>query len=118
MAYADDVFIMGRRLKNFEEVFTSLVENTNKMGLEINEKYINLAVVSRKADNENEYKNLAHMILKFPRIVCFHLLSCKSNLSLNFNTHCLLQVQPPAKLRNYTLSTLCMYVCLMSMTLN
>jgi len=36
MAYADDV-IMGRRIKDVEEVFTSLVEPTNKMGLEINE---------------------------------------------------------------------------------
>jgi hypothetical protein len=34
MAYADDVVIMGRRLKDVEEVFTSLVEQTNKMGLE------------------------------------------------------------------------------------
>jgi hypothetical protein len=33
MAYADDVVIMGRRLKDVEEVFTSLVEQTNKMGL-------------------------------------------------------------------------------------
>jgi len=33
MAYADDMVIMGRRLKDVE-VFTSLVEQTNKMELE------------------------------------------------------------------------------------
>ena len=36
MAYADDVVIMGRRLQEAEEVLTSQVEKTNKMGLEIN----------------------------------------------------------------------------------
>jgi hypothetical protein len=30
MAYADDVIIMGRRLQDVEEVFTSLVEQTIK----------------------------------------------------------------------------------------
>ena len=38
MAYADDVVITGRRLQNAEKVFTSLIEKTNKMGLEIHEK--------------------------------------------------------------------------------
>jgi len=38
LAYADDVFITGRRLRDVEEVFASLFERTNKMGLEINEK--------------------------------------------------------------------------------
>jgi hypothetical protein len=38
MAYADDVVIMGRRLQDVKEVFTSLMEQANKMGLEINEK--------------------------------------------------------------------------------
>ena len=37
MAYAD-VDLMGRRLQDAEEVFTSLEEQTNKTGLEINEK--------------------------------------------------------------------------------
>jgi hypothetical protein len=31
------MIIMGRRLQDAEEVFISLVEQTNKMGLEINE---------------------------------------------------------------------------------
>ena len=38
MAYADDVVITERRLQDVEEVFTSLVEQINSMGLEINEK--------------------------------------------------------------------------------
>jgi hypothetical protein len=38
--YDDDVVIMGRRLQDVKEVFTSLVEQTSKMGLEINEKKI------------------------------------------------------------------------------
>ena len=29
----DDAVLMGRRLQDIEEVFTSLVEQTNKMGL-------------------------------------------------------------------------------------
>jgi hypothetical protein len=33
VAHVDDV-IMGRRLQDFKEVFISLVEQTNKMGLE------------------------------------------------------------------------------------
>jgi sorting nexin-29 len=37
-AYANDVIIMGRKLQDVEEVFTSLVEQTNKMGIEMNEK--------------------------------------------------------------------------------
>jgi cellobiose-specific phosphotransferase system component IIB len=37
MAFAD-VVILGRRLKYIEEVFTSLVEQTNKIVLEIHEK--------------------------------------------------------------------------------
>jgi hypothetical protein len=64
MAVADDVVIMGRRFKNFEEVFTSLVENTNKMRIEINLKYTKFAILSRKPDNENENKNLVNVILK------------------------------------------------------
>ena len=38
MAFADDMVIMGRRLEDVKVVCTSLVEQTNKMGLEINEK--------------------------------------------------------------------------------
>jgi hypothetical protein len=38
MAYADDAAIMRRSLPDVKEVFTSLVEQTNKMGLEIDEK--------------------------------------------------------------------------------
>jgi sorting nexin-29 len=42
MAYTDDVVIMGRKLQDVEEVFKSLVEQTNKMELEIKEKLQNL----------------------------------------------------------------------------
>jgi hypothetical protein len=38
MAYADDVLIMGERLQDVKEVFISLVEQINKMGLKINKK--------------------------------------------------------------------------------
>jgi hypothetical protein len=37
MAYADDV-IMGRRIQDVKEMFTALVEQTRKLGLEINGK--------------------------------------------------------------------------------
>jgi hypothetical protein len=45
---------MRRKLKNAEEVFTSLVEQTNKMGLKINGKKSQFMTTSRKPCNENE----------------------------------------------------------------
>jgi hypothetical protein len=54
MAYVDDVVIMGRRLQDVKEVFTSLIEQGNKMGLEINEKKTKFMTVSRKTYNENK----------------------------------------------------------------
>jgi len=42
MAYDVDMVIMGKRVQDFEGVFTSLVEQTNKTPLEINEKRQNL----------------------------------------------------------------------------
>ena len=42
IAHADDVVIMGRRLYDVEEVFTTLVEKTGKMGREINKIRQNL----------------------------------------------------------------------------
>jgi len=36
MAYGDNVVIIGRRLQDVEEVFTSLVKQTNKIELEVN----------------------------------------------------------------------------------
>jgi hypothetical protein len=46
MAYADDVVIMGRRLQNVEEVFTSLIEKTKKVRLEINLKKTKFMIVA------------------------------------------------------------------------
>jgi hypothetical protein len=42
LAFADSVVIVGRRLQDVEVVLRILVEKTNKMGLEINEKRQNL----------------------------------------------------------------------------
>jgi len=42
MACADDAVVMGRSLQEVEEVFTSVVEQTNKMGLETIKKRQNL----------------------------------------------------------------------------
>jgi len=58
MAYADDVVIMGIWLQDAEEVFTSLVDKTDKMGLEINDKKTKFMIVSRKPYNKNEYRKL------------------------------------------------------------
>jgi len=58
MAYADDVVIMGIWLQDAEEVFTSLVDKTDKMGLEINDKNTKFMIVSRKHYNKNEYTKL------------------------------------------------------------
>jgi hypothetical protein len=38
VAYADDVAITGRRLQGIKDVFTPLLQQTNKTGLEISEK--------------------------------------------------------------------------------
>jgi hypothetical protein len=38
MALIDNVVIMGRRLHEVKEVFTSLVKQTNKMGSKMNGK--------------------------------------------------------------------------------
>jgi len=55
-AHADYVVIMGRILQDSEEVFTSPVEETSKMGLEINKKKRqNLLQYQRKPHDENEY---------------------------------------------------------------
>jgi hypothetical protein len=57
MAYADDVVIMGKRLQDFK-LFTSLVRQTNKMVLEINEEKTKFMIVSRTTYHENEYVKL------------------------------------------------------------
>jgi sorting nexin-29 len=45
MAYANDVVIMGRRIQDVKETFT-LIEQTNKMGLEINGTKTKLMIMS------------------------------------------------------------------------
>jgi predicted secreted acid phosphatase len=55
MAYTDVVLIMGRRLEDFEDVFIALVEQSNKMGLEINLKKTKFIILSRNPYNEHEY---------------------------------------------------------------
>ena len=58
MAYAGDVVFMGRRLEG-DGILTSLVEQTNKMGLEINKKKsTKFVIVSRQPYNENEFAKL------------------------------------------------------------
>jgi hypothetical protein len=52
MAYADDVVIMGRRLQDVEDVFMSPVEQTSKMGLEINKKRTKFMIVSCQSYRE------------------------------------------------------------------
>jgi len=64
MAYADDVVITGRRLQDIEEVFASLFEQTNKMGLEINEKSTKFMIVSQKPYSKSEYVKLGTCNLK------------------------------------------------------
>ena len=54
MVYADGVVIMGRRLQDVKDVFTLLVEQTNKMEL-VNKRYKTKFLISRKPYNENEY---------------------------------------------------------------
>ena len=57
MTHADGVVIM-RRLQDVQEVFTSLIEQSNKMGLKINEENTTFMTVSQKPNNENLYVKL------------------------------------------------------------
>ena len=58
MAYAD-VYLMGRRLQDAEDVFTSLEEQTNKIGLEINKKNrTKVIIVTQKPHSESAYEKL------------------------------------------------------------
>jgi hypothetical protein len=50
--------LKSRRLQDIEEGFTSLVEQTNKMGLQIHEKKTQFMRVSQKPYNENEHVKL------------------------------------------------------------
>jgi hypothetical protein len=54
-----NVIVMGRKLQDGEVVFTSLVKQTNKMKLEINEKKTKFMIVLQKPYNENEYLQLS-----------------------------------------------------------
>jgi hypothetical protein len=58
VACTDDLGNIGRKLQDVEEVFTSLVEETNKMGLEIKAKGTKFMIASRKSYIENEYVKL------------------------------------------------------------
>jgi hypothetical protein len=63
MAYADDVVIMGKGFPDFEEVYTSLVEQKNKMGLKKSKEekiydYHESRIVKMNT------QNLVHIILK------------------------------------------------------
>jgi hypothetical protein len=58
MAYAEGVVIVGKRLQDAEEVLTSLMEKTNKMGLEINEKKTKCMTESCQPYNEYEHVKL------------------------------------------------------------
>jgi len=60
MAYADDVVIMGGILQDVEELFTSLVELTNKMRFEINDIKTKFMLVSQKPCNECEYTDAVY----------------------------------------------------------
>ena len=58
MAYFAGVVITSRRLQDVKEVFASLVEQPNKMALEINNTKTKFIIVSRKPYNGNEYVKL------------------------------------------------------------
>jgi len=65
MAHIDNVVIMGRRLHEVKEVFTSLVKQTNKMGSEINKKKDKIYDSIMKAlTTKMGMYNLVHIILK------------------------------------------------------
>jgi len=49
MTFADDMVIMGRQLQRGKEIFTWLVKQTNKIGLEINlKRETKFMIVSQK----------------------------------------------------------------------
>ena len=58
MAYVAGVIITRRRLQDVKEVFASLVQQTKKMRLEINNIKTKFIILSRKPYNGNEYVKL------------------------------------------------------------
>ena len=58
MADAVGVVITGTRLKDAAEVFTSLIEQSNKMGLEMNERKAKCMIMSGRPYNENGHVEL------------------------------------------------------------
>ena len=59
MAFAGDVLIMRKRSQDVNEVFTSLVEQIKKVGLQI--KKTEFMIISREPYNENKYVKLWYM---------------------------------------------------------
>jgi hypothetical protein len=57
------LIITGTRLQDGAEVFTSLVEKSNKMRSEINERKTKYMTAPRRLYNENGYVELVHIIL-------------------------------------------------------
>jgi hypothetical protein len=45
---------VGRRIQDVKEMFTILIEQTSKLGLEINEKKTKFMTVSRRLFHENQ----------------------------------------------------------------
>jgi hypothetical protein len=65
VACVDNVVILGRRLQDVKnKIFTSLVQQTNKMGLEINKKKTKFDL-SRKSYNENKHLTFGTCNLKY-----------------------------------------------------
>jgi hypothetical protein len=58
MAYAVGVLIMGIKLQNVEEIYTSLVEQNIRWKYKINAKKTKFIILSRKLNTENRYVQL------------------------------------------------------------
>jgi hypothetical protein len=54
IAYTNDIVIMGRRIEDVKEMFTILIEQISKLGLEINGKKTKFMTVSRRPFQENQ----------------------------------------------------------------
>jgi predicted nucleotidyltransferase len=64
MEYADDIVIMGRRIQDVKETFTALIEQTSKLGLEINLKKTKFMTVPRRPFQVNQQIEIGTYSLK------------------------------------------------------
>lgn len=80
--------IVGRGLLDFGEVFTTLAEQPNKIGLEINEKWKKFMAVSWQPYNEYEHVQLDTYNFEIVKVKIAKLIKMNQDQILKKNYKC------------------------------